>query len=493
MCPVNDCAVALVELYQQWPGYFCDSFHAAQAGHLRGAGHRVGLFKAYMHADPGGVRADLLSALTHEGPWDLLVVDRVWSRELLVDIVAAAGGPRVLVNQWESPAEWPEVHWRISPISRSSTLGLADAVAAGAPPDPALPNLYVRSDTGAWIPPAAIEPMEVAREFAAPLDLAYDAAQVFGLGEAEAHGTRYMVLNMGCPYRGAANETGFLDGLELPTSWGASGCTFCNVGAYERQSAGLRRELMEVQLRALAERGAFRRLVVQDEYIFRDLDTLIDLVVAIAPPGVEIMVRARVDYLSSCEPQLLRALETLGSRGIITPYLIGFENFSDAELSRYNKGQTAAESEEAIATLDRLSATYPNLQVSPSQGFILFGPWTTLEDLEVNAAAFRRLGFHRFRGRLTKSKLRLNPDAALVARARADGLLVESYVRADEDNAAETGYQAEIPYRFAHADVSRVWELLNGPQPIEGDDEIDRLELATRRVRQERASVSTPP
>ena len=245
---------------------------------------------------------------------------------------------------------------------------------------------------------------------------------------------------------------------------------------------------MRVQLEALGRRGSYERLVVQDEYIFRDLDTLVEEVVAHGPPGVDLLVRARVDYLESCRPQLLRALELLGSRGTITPYLIGFENFSDAELQRYNKGQTRAQSITAAQTLFALADRYPNLTLSPSQGFILFGPWTTLDDLDANIDAFRTLGFNRLRGALTRSKLRLNPDAALVARARADGLLIAAYDERSEDNAQETGYQAELPYRFAHDATARVWELLNGPNPTRGESEIDRLARAVTQARAEAAS-----
>ncbi|MEC9073334.1 MAG: hypothetical protein VX938_13170, partial [Myxococcota bacterium] len=394
----------------------------------------MGIYKAYLHEDQQETYASCLAALANEGPWDLLVVDRIWSRDLLRRAWEAAGRPQVVVNQWESPASWPEVNWRISPMSRHATLGLASVV-AGHSSEPTVSNLFRRASDGRWSAPPSIQDFDALREFGPPLDLAYDAAQVYGLTPSEAGDTRYLVLNMGCPYRGAANESGFLDGLDLPTTWGASGCTFCNVGPYERQTADQRRLLMRTQLEALAQRGPYSRLVVQDEYIFRDLDVLVDLIVELGPPHVDLMVRARVDYLESCLPQLERALETLGERGTVIPYLIGFENFSNHELQRYNKGQTADEIEAGIARLDALGATYPNFRVSPSQGFILFGPWTTLEDLEANAEAFRRVGFQRFRGRITRSKLRLNPDAALVARARADGLLQDLHRRPDEDNA----------------------------------------------------------
>lgn len=423
----------------------------------------------------------LLEALRAEGPWDLLVVDRVWSREALVALRAAAGGARVVVTQWESPAAWPEVDFRVAPVSRRGLLALTDAVAAGAATT-GLPNVWTRDALARWVPPASAEPLLVAREMAAPLDFAYDRAVVVGLDPQEAADTRYLLLNMGCPYRGAENTSGFLADTKPDTPWGDRGCTFCNVGPYEAQSPQARRALMAAQLEALALRGPYRRLVVQDEYVFRDLDLLVELVLEHAPAGVDLMVRARVEDIFRCEAVVLRALEKLGDHGTLTPYLIGFENFSDAELRRYNKGQTAAEAEAAALKVLGWAAAWPNLGLSRSQGFILFGPWTTLDDLRLNAVALRRSGFDRLRGGLTRSKLRLNPDAAILARARADGLVVETHGRPDEDNASETGYQAEIPYRFAHPQTARVWELLNGPAPVRGRDEIDRLMVAIAAV-----------
>ncbi|MEZ4265670.1 MAG: hypothetical protein R3F39_04775 [Myxococcota bacterium] len=461
--------------------------NAAQAGDLRRAGHRVSIFKGFLHAPGGEAWRALLEALKAEGPWDLLVVDRVWAREPLTALQAAAGGARVVVTQWESPSAWPEVSFRVAPVSRKGLLALADAVAARAPVD-ALPNVWTRDGDQGWARPQTSEPLLVAREMGAPLDFAYDRVRTIGLDPQEAEDTRYLLLNMGCPYRGAENTSGFLADLTPDTAWGDRGCTFCNVGPYEAQTAQVRRDLMAGQLAALAPHGPYRRLVVQDEYVFRDLDLLVELVLEHAPPGVELMVRARVEDLFRCEAVLLRALDALGDHGTLTPYLIGFENFSDAELRRYNKGQTAAAAEAAALKVLGWADAWPNFGLSRSQGFILFGPWTTLDDLRANALALRRCSFDRLRGGLTRSKLRLNPDAALLTRARADGLLVETHDRADEDNAAETGYQAEIPYRFADPNTARVWELLNGPAPVQGRDEIGRLDVAIARVEAERGA-----
>ena len=476
-------SVAFVEFYRQWPGYFCDSFNASFAGALKAEGHRTKIFKCFQHDDAPSHLAALERALLDGGPWDVVVVDRVWSHHLLQAIKRSTGAKHFVVMQWESPTQWEELRWRISPISRTSLVDFVNGLGNEESSDLlSIPNLHWRDETGQWHSPKSHVPLNVADLFAAPLDLAYETSEVFGLPKEEVNQTRYLVMNMGCPYRTAKNETGFLENLELPTLWGDAGCTFCNVGPYERQTGKERLALMDRQISALVPHGHFTKLVVQDEYIFRDLDSLVQCVMRHCEPGVDIMVRARVAYLESCHDVLIRALETFKGFGTITPYLVGFENFSDEELRRYNKGQTAHEGLEAAKKLQTLAVEYDNLRLSPSQGFILFGPWTTLDDLVLNLRALKELSFSQFRGSITQRKLRLNPDAALVAKARADNLLIEEYSDAHADNAAGTGYQAEIPYRFLHPEVSRIWDLLNGPEGVRGKDEFDRLEEAIRIV-----------
>ena len=453
---------------------------AIQAADLRAAGHDIVWLKGFLLDDEHTAFVALEAELADQGPWDLLVLERLWSKELLMRLKRAAGDPPIVMSPWQPPSGWDEITHRISPPSRATLKSLIGQISAGTSSE--APNLYRRSPQGAWVPPAETRPLSIQEQFSRPVHFAYGAVQVFGLPPQEVTKTRYLMLNMGCPYRGAANASVFLDGLTLPTTWGASGCTFCNVGPYEAQSASDRAALIETQLRALATHGDYERLVVIDEFVFRDLVTLAEAIVAYAPRGVEVMVRARVDYLETYHDELIQALQRLDGHGSLTPYLVGFENFSDDELRRYNKGQSAAQTLSAAKTLIALSKRWENLNLSPSQGFILFGPWTTLEDLKRNADALAAVDFRTLRGGITRSKLRLNPDAALVARARADGLLIDTHRRSDEDNAAATGYQAELPYRFADKRTEAVWALLNGPQAVGGDTELARLRAAIETV-----------
>ena len=472
--------VAFVELYTQWPAYFLDSFMAIQAEDLREAGHSVAWFKGFLLDEAHTQLSVLEDELARSGPWDFLVFERLWSREILQRLKEAAGHPRVVVTPWEPPGDWSEVDYRIAPPARGVLTQLIEQDLSGMKPKGT--NLHVRESEGAWLLPEHNKSLEIREYFQLPVDFAYDLMRSLGLPKKEVSQTRYLMLNMGCPYRNATNTSGFLDALELPTSWGASGCTFCNVGPYEAQTQSQRFELIHSQLKALSKHEDYTRLVVVDEFVFRDIATLAEAILSHAPQGVEVLVRARVNYLETYLPALLKALETLQGHGSITPYLVGFENFSDAELKRYNKGQSAAETLSAARTLIKLSEEWDNLNLSPSQGFILFGPWTSLEDLRLNAKALASTDFRALRGGITRTKLRLNPDAALVARARADGLLIESHLRPDEDNAASTGYQAEIPYRFKDPRTEQVWTLLNGPKPIQASSELARLEAAIAEV-----------
>ena len=453
---------------------------AIQAADLREAGHDIIWLKGFLLDNDHTAFEALEAELAEQGPWDLLVLERLWSKELLTRLKRAAGDPPIVMSPWQPPPDWDEVTHRISPPSRATLKSLLEQVSSGTSSEP--PNLYRRSPQGRWLPPVETHPLRIQEQFSPPVHFAYDAVRVFGLPPQEVTKTRYLMLNMGCPYRGAANTSDFLDGLTLPTTWGASGCTFCNVGPYEAQTASERSTLIETQLRALATHGDYERLVVIDEFVFRDLDVLAEAIASYAPQGVEVMVRARVDYLETYRDELTQALKRLDGHGSITPYLVGFENFSDDELRRYNKGQSAAQTLAAAKTLIALSKRWDNLNLSPSQGFILFGPWTTLEDLKRNADALADVDFRALRGGITRSKLRLNPDAALVAKARADGLLLDTHRRADEDNAAATGYQAELPYRFADKRTEAVWALLNGPQALHGDTELERLSAAIKTV-----------
>jgi hypothetical protein len=449
---------------------------AIQAADLRADDHDVIWLKAFMLDDEVEAFDALEAQLNAQGPWDLLVIERLWSRGLLQRLTRAAGDPPVVMSPWMPPPAWEEITYRIAPPSRAALKRLVEQLVSGRPAE--APNLHTRSSSGEWTPPVETHPLAIREQFSLPVHFAYDAVTIFGLPAEEVSKTRYLMLNMGCPYRSASNSSDFLDDLEFSTPWGSAGCTFCNVGPYEAQTASDRAALIETQLRALAMHGTYERLVVIDEFVFRDLDVLAEALLAYAPPGVEVMVRARVDYLDTYQDVLIRALELLAEHGSITPYLVGFENFSDDELRRYNKGQSAAQTLSAAQALIALSKRWPNLNLSPSQGFILFGPWTTLEDLKRNAEALGHTDFRALRGGITRSKLRLNPDAALVAKAKSDGLLIETHRRHDEDNAAATGYQAELPYRFADIRTERVWALLNGPQAVRGDSELARLRAA---------------
>src|SRR5262249_20814492 len=128
---------------------------------------------------------------------------------------------------------------------------------------------------------------------------------------------------------------------------------------------------------------------------------------------------------------------------------------SQPELDRYNKGTTAEANIEFIERLwgwrerhgEALDLT------SASFGFVLFSPWTTLDDLEANLRAIQRTRFDALRGRVLLSRARLYPDTALYYLAARDGLLIDAH-REGEDSSRRYGYYPAHPWRFLHEDVA---------------------------------------
>ncbi len=140
---------------------------------------------------------------------------------------------------------------------------------------------------------------------------------------------------------------------------------------------------------------------------------------------------------------------------------MGIENFSQPELDRYNKGIRA---ETNVAFLEALwgwrERFGDTLDLDNAAfGFVLFSPWTRMDDLRTNFEGIRRTRFDRLRGKLLHSRARLYPDTALYYLARRDGLLVDHLAAAAADNSRRYGYFPSNPWRFQDPQVARFAEV----------------------------------
>lgn len=429
---------------KQETSYFLDLHLAYLAGVLRALGVRCDLAEAYLKRGDEAYNADVLErvrAFVATGHYRRVVLVRAWEPALLEAVAAAQGHPEVV------------------PFERFEQAPLLVAFAA-ARQQAASPG---QDASLATVTPAAWEE---------PLQLLLEAEPVLDITviNPDFRPPRPWLTLFGddsCVWRRDVREAAFLAGCPLPDDGSVSlrGCSFCRIRKEAtRRSADRIWPTVLRQLRRLAAlRPDARDYVLIDQAPFAYVERVVALLGDLGLTGATLYLQARVDVflknLTRFEACLARA-RAVGVK--VSPYLVGIESFSDAELARLHKGVSAADNERFLAELDRLADSWPDaLETSGwSFGFLLFTPWTTPADLATNLAAFRRVGMTRFRGDEILTKLRLTPDLPLYHKAAADGLLLPAWPHAFLSNAARWGYEAETPWRFADLRVQRVAELV---------------------------------
>jgi hypothetical protein len=200
-----------------------------------------------------------------------------------------------------------------------------------------------------------------------------------------------------------------------------------------------------------------RLLVLKDQNPFGYLTEVIERCAAENVSGFTLLLETRAEWFLRNAKRFDRALEV--ARGIdvrIAPFLVGIENFSQPELDRFNKGIRAEMNVEFLETLWRWKEQYGEaLDLSHTAfGFILFSPWTTLEDLEANLIAIKRTRFDRLRGSILLSRARLYPDTALYYLAERDGLLADDFASEGDNASRRYGYYPSHPWKHVHPEVA---------------------------------------
>jgi len=313
--------------------------------------------------------------------------------------------------------------------------------------------------------------------------------------------------NGGCPYQADARENPAYAGVHLPAGLGR-GCAFCTTGNhYEgRPAAEVAAHVLDQLRWVRAEAPSIERVVLKDQNPFAYLTELVESAVTEGLGPFTLMLETRADWMLRSRVRFERALEAAGQAGIrLVPFLVGIENFSQPELDRYNKGIRA---ETNVAFLEWLSDVRDRFGGTlaieeASFGFVLFSPWTTLEDLDTNHRAIVRTRFDRLRGRLLHARARLYPDTALYYLAERDGLFTESFAPG-EDNARRYGYFPARPWRHRDPVVARFAQLATAlVDETGGKDEVRAFGLLLDAFRSEdpgsmtiaslRAELARPP
>ena len=319
----------------------------------------------------------------------------------------------------------------------------------------------------------------------------YDVNQIFHVEEplyfrAPINSTASMVsyrpaavIGSECSYFRSIEKNPFFQGV--PLQGHPKGCTFCHA-LNERRDMG---DIISIFIKRLTQirqqlgPGRIEVPIIGAELMPR-LDVAAKALVEAGLDDLVLMFDPRVDLLLQFKKRITNALKTIsGTNNRLEFYLVGFENFSDDTLLRFNKGYTPLDNAEAIVLLRNWKEEFPKHFVFDRlscHGFITFNPWTTVADLETNLVFMEHYFFEHLRGDPWLTKLRLYPQLPLAALAAKDGLLLDKYDDPSFDTSARTGYGSELPYRFADPVVEEVfrWTIrLLGPNP---DKMVGRLQ-----------------
>jgi hypothetical protein len=441
--------VAILSVHTHGDRSFLDDRELALAsGDLRRAGIESDLVLVQV---PDGVEAPPAALIEVLRGYDMLVYERVPSRPLMVALRAALPSQVLVACQGEHRLLAPPADYECRGELRRAVVALVQWLRgerAAAPPG-------TRRRVGDAF--EAVEPAERLSEEALPY--APNLRPVI-VGEAPAGlGTFSILGNAGCPYQADARENPVYAGVRMPEDMGR-GCAFCTTGnRYEHRAVEATAASVLEQLRYVRREAPERdRLVLKDQSPFAWLPEVVERIGAEGLGPLTLLLETRVDWMVRNAMRFERALErAVDARVRLAPYLIGIESFSQAELDRFNKGMKAEDNIAFLESVDRWEAQWPeSLDLSQASfGFVLFTPWTTMEDLAINHAAMVRTGLDRFRGSVLLSRARLYPDTALYWLAKRDGLLADTWEHEGEDNARRYGYFPGHPWRFRDARVAR--------------------------------------
>lgn len=272
---------------------------------------------------------------------------------------------------------------------------------------------------------------------------------------------KHIAGEWGCPAKGTSGMGfGSVVPMERRSPDSQVGCTFCTRPPWSGTPWDVKELVLGRQLDAvLAEFPKMSKLIVIDDHILGHIDKLMRLWISRPTGGIDLLVSGRLDQLISNRHIIESALELLGDRAQMRLYQFGIENLSDSALQRLGKGMTYETVVRAVRLIDSMLERHPNLAVEPSFGFIMFDPWTTIDELKENCIRAPLLRLHRFRPGAVMTSLRLTPETPLWLKAKHDGLLL------NEPPESGFGYSAHNRWRFLDPNVQAIHNRLVKDNP----------------------------
>jgi len=241
---------------------------------------------------------------------------------------------------------------------------------------------------------------------------------------------------------------------EYPALEGSSSCTFCTMPQLRTRPRPPAFERFIAHLTACKQFDPSMRVFhVNDAAFSQHAEALAEHLLRSPFEGLELCVSQRVPDVLRHRRSLERGLALLATKKhTVHFFLLGFESFSERELSRFNKGYPALLNAEAVVYLRELRQRFGEAFAYAgwsSHGFINFTPWSTIDDLQRNLFFVFALDFVELSTHFYLRKLRLYPSLPLYKLAEADGLLQEEFEDPRQRVSHWLAYPREVAWRFA--------------------------------------------
>jgi len=473
--------VAFVYLHAQaGPDFFADVPFAWTAGELREQGMHADVLHVWFERDRPALGERLVDELVQKlraGAYHLVVFEHLWLPELIGRIQRDLGA---LVCETDvfavHPGQRVDFLLRHFLTNRQPLLDLVATLQRG---DDLLDVRNLVVQLADWPQPRAARPAlrshpdraDALRPFCPITDAIVIGTPMDEQGQPPPV-RKALDTNSGCPFSADVRRNPAFEGVNLAAEGiTLRGCAFCPMGADyialpAAQTVAVHLDQVQWYQQHLE---SLDEIVLRDQHAIRYLPELIGGAIerGMAPFGI--LVPGRGDAILRHGEQMEEAARLAADTGFwFTIYLVGFESFSQPQLDLYNKGVTVAQYAEALERMRALQVQFPDAFVMTAyaaSSFILFNPWTTLEDLDANVAFCRDHAVHTLARGLSTTRLRLYPNLPLYWKADNDGLLRHVDPPADR-GAAWSGYSAEAAWAYADGRIAVVEALTRRLQAL---------------------------
>jgi hypothetical protein len=317
-----------------------------------------------------------------------------------------------------------------------------------------------------------------------PLDELSDLIEIVGPRNPRPITAIDLRINVACGYKRALAENPFYrDVMSAPEVATHRGCAHCLSARPDVQSTREQTARMLVE-RIRSDRQVFPAL---ETFWLGFAETFYDALAFAfqtgrgdpAWRGITLAMQCRPDVIAqrASEIEALAAdADACGTKLRIG--VVGYENFSPREIEVLNRGAAPEKLDAAADILKRwLVKTPPGLVVRDyTPSFILFTPWTKVEDLEIN---LERIFTHDLWD-ANIERLRIGPSAPAFIKALRDGLIADGPVRAA---AHPNGYSSEREVRFADARVAAICAGFERLRPLAFNEQPELLARVIEFVR----------